>query len=152
MPNGIGYVGLAYIKAGGIKVVPIDGVMPSVQSVHAKTYPYARPTFYYTNGEPGGLAKQFLDFTIGSAGKRSSPRSASFRSSRRSSSEFQADNAVWLTRKPAGFSPAGFSLFRSEQRAEQVFFPRASRAGFSAIREIKPRSWPNTLFGLSKGT
>ena len=24
-PNGIGYVGLAYMKAGGIKVVPIDG-------------------------------------------------------------------------------------------------------------------------------
>src|SRR6187200_2919088 len=40
--NGVGYVGLAYTKAGGIKVVPIDGVLPSVQSVHAKTYPYAR--------------------------------------------------------------------------------------------------------------
>src|ERR1700737_394794 len=48
-PNGVGYVGLAYTKAGGIKVMPIDGVLPSVQSVHAKTYPYARPTFYYTN-------------------------------------------------------------------------------------------------------
>src|ERR1044071_6580090 len=69
-PNGIGYVGLAYTKAGGIKLVPIDGVMPSVQTVHAKTYPYARPTFYYTNGDPSGLAKQFVDFTIGSAGQR----------------------------------------------------------------------------------
>jgi len=69
-PNGIGYVGLAYTKASGIKVVAIDGVMPSVQTVHAKTYPYARPTFYYTNGEPGGLAKQFLDFTISSAGQK----------------------------------------------------------------------------------
>jgi phosphate transport system substrate-binding protein len=68
--NGVGYVGLAYVKAGGVKVLPIDGVLPSVQSVHAKTYPYARPTFYYTNGEPGGLAKQFLDFTIGSAGQK----------------------------------------------------------------------------------
>jgi len=68
--NGIGYVGLAYTKASGIKVVPIDGVLPSVQTVHAKTYPYARPTFYYTNGEPGGLAKQFLDFTISSVGQR----------------------------------------------------------------------------------
>ena len=68
--NGVGYVGLAYTKAGGIKVMPIDGVLPSVQSVHAKTYPYARPTFYYTNGEPTGLAKKFLDFTIGPAGQR----------------------------------------------------------------------------------
>src|SRR3954466_3049155 len=68
-PNGVGYVGLAYTKAGGIKVMPIEGVFPSVQSVHAKTYPYARPTFYYTNGDPTGLAKQFLDFTIGKAGQ-----------------------------------------------------------------------------------
>src|SRR5437773_8382122 len=69
-PNGAGYVGLAYVKAGGVKVMPIDGVLPSVQSVHAKTYPYARPTFYYTNGEPTGLAKQFLDFTISAAGQK----------------------------------------------------------------------------------
>ncbi len=68
--NGIGYVGLAYTKAGGIKVMSIDGVLPSVPTVHAKTYPYARPTFYYTNGEPSGLAKKFLDFTIGAAGQR----------------------------------------------------------------------------------
>jgi len=69
-PNGVGYVGLAYTKAGGVKVVPIDGVLPSVQTVHAKTYPYARPTFYYTNGEPGGLAKEFVSFTIGPAGQK----------------------------------------------------------------------------------
>lgn len=68
--NGIGYVGLAYMKAGGIRVLPIDGVMPSVQSVQAKSYPYARPTFYYTNGEPGGLTKKFLDFTIGPTGQK----------------------------------------------------------------------------------
>ena len=67
--NGIGYVGLAYIKAGGTKVVPVDGSMPSVQSVHAKSYPYARPTFYYTNGEPAGLAKEFVSFTLGAGQK-----------------------------------------------------------------------------------
>src|SRR3954454_7801034 len=69
-PNAVGYVGLAYTKASGIKVMPIDGNLPSVQSVHAKSYPYARPTFYYTNGEPTGLAKQFLDFTISAAGQK----------------------------------------------------------------------------------
>jgi phosphate transport system substrate-binding protein len=69
-PNGVGYVGLAYTKANGIKVIPIDGSLPSVQSVQAKTYPYARPTFYYTNGEPTGLAKEFLQFTISGAGQK----------------------------------------------------------------------------------
>ena len=68
--NGIGYVGLAYTKGGGIKVMPIDGALPSVQTVHAKTYPYARPTFYYTNGDPTGLAKEFLEFTISGGGQR----------------------------------------------------------------------------------
>src|SRR6476619_1337975 len=69
-PNGVGYVGMAYTKASGVKVVPIDGVAPSVQTVHAKTYPYARPTFYYTNGDPSGLAKEFLQFTISGAGQK----------------------------------------------------------------------------------
>jgi phosphate transport system substrate-binding protein len=69
-PNGIGYVGLAYTKAQGIKVVPVDGAVPSKESVIGKTYPYARPTFYYTNGEPKGLAKEFVDFTLSDAGQK----------------------------------------------------------------------------------
>src|SRR5881227_2306455 len=60
-PAGIGYVGMAYIKAGGVKVVSIDGATPSIQSVQNHSYPYWRPTFYYTNGEAGGIAKTFLD-------------------------------------------------------------------------------------------
>lgn len=68
--NGAGYVGLAYTDAGGIKVVPIDGALPSVKSVQAKSYPYARPTFYYTNGEPNGVAKEFVDFTLSPGGQK----------------------------------------------------------------------------------
>jgi len=69
-PNGVGYVGLAYTKASGIKVMPIDGALPSKESVLGKAYPYARPTFYYTNGEPSGVAKQFVDFTLSDAGQK----------------------------------------------------------------------------------
>jgi phosphate transport system substrate-binding protein len=69
-PNGVGYVGLAYIKAKGIKVVPIDGEMPSNEGVQQKKYSYARPTFFYTNGEPAGLAKQFVDFTLSPDGQK----------------------------------------------------------------------------------
>jgi phosphate transport system substrate-binding protein len=68
--NGVGYVGLAYMKAAGIKVLPIDGQMPSQKAVIAKTWPYARPTFYYTNGEPSGVARQFVDFTLSPAGQK----------------------------------------------------------------------------------
>lgn len=68
--NGVGYVGLAYVKAEGIKVVPIDGETPSVESVQQKRYPYARPTFFYTNGEPTGVAKAFVEFTVSAAGQK----------------------------------------------------------------------------------
>jgi phosphate transport system substrate-binding protein len=68
-PSGVGYVGMAYTKASGVKVISIDGATPSVKSVQDHSYPYWRPTFYYTNGEPGGLAKQFVDFTLSSGGQ-----------------------------------------------------------------------------------
>jgi phosphate transport system substrate-binding protein len=66
-PNGVGYVGLAYTKAGGIKVVPIDGASPSKESVLAKTYPYARPTFYYITAIPPERLK--ISLTLPSARK-----------------------------------------------------------------------------------
>lgn len=69
-PNGVGYVGLAYTKASGIRVVPIDGASPSKGSVLAKSYPYARPTFFYTNGEPTGAVKEFIDFTVSPEGQK----------------------------------------------------------------------------------
>ncbi len=69
-PNGIGYVGLAYISAEGVKVVPIDGVSPSKDTVLSKKYGYARPTFYYTNGEPSGEAAKFIEFTLSDEGQK----------------------------------------------------------------------------------
>lgn len=69
-PNGIGYVGLAYTEVEGIRVVAIDGVLPSKETVLAKKYAYARPTFYYTNGEPAGEAAKFVEFTLSDAGQQ----------------------------------------------------------------------------------
>ena len=69
-PNGIGYVGVAYIHAPGVKVVPIEGHLPTKDEVLKKTYPYARPNFYYTNGEPSGEAAKFIEFTLSEAGQR----------------------------------------------------------------------------------
>jgi phosphate transport system substrate-binding protein len=68
--NGVGYVGLAYTKAPGIKVLAIDGATPSKESVLGNKYPYARPTFFYTNGEPAGVAREFVDFTVSDVGQK----------------------------------------------------------------------------------
>ena len=69
-PNGIGYIGLAYMESPGIKVLPIDGAVPTKESVLAKKYPYARPTFYYTNGDATGEAAKFLEFTLSDEGQK----------------------------------------------------------------------------------
>jgi phosphate transport system substrate-binding protein len=68
--NGIGYVGLAYLHDPGLKTVSIEGAVPTEESVIAKKYPYARPTFYYTNGEPTGEAAKFLEFTLSDEGQK----------------------------------------------------------------------------------
>jgi phosphate transport system substrate-binding protein len=44
-PDGIGYVGLAYMKAPGVKAVKIDGVECTADTVRTHTWAYARPTF-----------------------------------------------------------------------------------------------------------
>ncbi|MDF9826835.1 phosphate transport system substrate-binding protein [Ereboglobus sp. PH5-10] len=69
-PNGIGYVGLAYLGSPGIKALSADGALPTKQAVLDKKYPLARPTFYYTNGQPSGEAAAFVAFTLGEEGQR----------------------------------------------------------------------------------
>jgi phosphate transport system substrate-binding protein len=69
-PSGIGYVGLAYIHDPGIKVVAIDGLLPTKADIVSGKYPYSRPTFYYTNGEPTGEAAKFIAFTLSAEGQK----------------------------------------------------------------------------------
>lgn len=73
-PSGIGYVGIAYIHAPGVKVVGIVTtagklVMPANDTVHDKSYPYARPNFFYTNGEPSGLTAEFINYLLSADGQ-----------------------------------------------------------------------------------
>lgn len=68
--SGIGYVGLAYAKAPGIEPLTVDGVAANQEDVRNKSYAYSRPTFFYTNGEPKGLAKEFIAFTLSPEGSK----------------------------------------------------------------------------------
>jgi len=69
-PNGIGYVGLAYLGASGVKAVGVDGAVPTSANVQAKKYPFARPLYYYTNGTPAGEAARFVEFTLSPTGQQ----------------------------------------------------------------------------------
>ena len=73
-PCAIGYSGLAY-ATDHVKLACIskkDGescVSPSVASASDGSYPIARPLFMYTNGEPEGDIKTYLDWILSDEGQ-----------------------------------------------------------------------------------
>lgn len=70
-PHGVGYVGLAYIDVPGVKVLKIDGVVPSAETIKSKEYAISRPLYFYTNGKKlTGLVAQFVDFTLSAEGQK----------------------------------------------------------------------------------
>ncbi len=69
-PNGIGYVGLAYAKTPGVKVIIINDALPTVEAIRDRSYPLARPLFYYTGKKPEGLVEQFINFTLSEKGQQ----------------------------------------------------------------------------------
>ena len=73
-PCAIGYSGLAYATSH-VKLACIatedNGacVTPSVETAVDKSYPIARPLFMYTNGEPTGDVKEYLDWVLSDEGQ-----------------------------------------------------------------------------------
>jgi phosphate transport system substrate-binding protein len=73
-PNAIFYPGLGYVtdevKPLAIKKTADDaGILPSVATALDGTYPIARPLLYYTDGEPTGVIKEFIDYCLSAAGQ-----------------------------------------------------------------------------------
>ena len=68
-PNAIGYDGLGYVPHD-LKMIAIAEeaggayVLPSIPTVNDKTYPIARDLYMYTNGQPEGLLKEYLDWIM----------------------------------------------------------------------------------------
>ncbi len=73
-PCAIGYSGLAYatdhVKLACVKKGDDgDCVMPTVASASDGSYPIARPLLMYTNGEPSGAIKEYLDWILSDEGQ-----------------------------------------------------------------------------------
>jgi phosphate transport system substrate-binding protein len=68
-PGAIGYVGLGYLSSS-VKAVDVNGVKASKETVLTNKYLLGRPLFMYTNGEPKGLAKQFIDYILSQEGQK----------------------------------------------------------------------------------
>ncbi len=68
-PNAIGYDGLGYVPKD-LKMIAIaeqEGgtyVLPSIATVNDKSYPIARDLYMYTDGEPTGIVKEYLDWIL----------------------------------------------------------------------------------------
>jgi len=68
-PNAIGYDGLGYVP-DDLKTIAIAKeaggayVLPSIETVNDKTYAIARDLYMYTNGEPTGIIKEYLDWIL----------------------------------------------------------------------------------------
>ena len=67
-PFSIGYLSFGFLDPS-VNPVAIDGVDPTVANVKNGSYPIFRPLNMLTNGAPGELAQQFLDFVLGAAGQ-----------------------------------------------------------------------------------
>ncbi len=73
-PDAIGYISIGFLSSS-VKAVPIlmpDGstIAPSVATVKDKTYPIHRDLYMITNGQPSGLAKDYLDFLLSPDGQQ----------------------------------------------------------------------------------
>ncbi len=64
----IGYVGMGYV-GGNTPAVKLDGVAGTTANVLSGAYPLQRGLHYYTNGEPTGAVKEFIDFILSPRGQ-----------------------------------------------------------------------------------
>ena len=68
-PNAVGYDGLGYVPHD-LKTIAIaeqDGgayVLPSIETVNDKTYAIARDLYMYTDGQPTGGLREYLDWIL----------------------------------------------------------------------------------------
>jgi phosphate transport system substrate-binding protein len=68
-PNAIGYDGLGYVP-DDLKTIAIANeaggayVLPSIATVNDKSYAIARDLYMYTNGEPTGIVKDYLNWIL----------------------------------------------------------------------------------------
>ncbi len=73
-PSAIGYYGMGYVSAKQ-KAISVakdeksEFVAPVIGNVINGKYPISRPLYLYTNGEPAGLVKKCIDFTLSKEGQ-----------------------------------------------------------------------------------
>ena len=73
-PGAIGYVSIGFLSSD-VKALPIwynaqSMIVPNQATVSNKTYPISRDLYMITNGQPTGLAKDYIDFILDPDGQK----------------------------------------------------------------------------------
>jgi phosphate transport system substrate-binding protein len=73
-PGSIGYVSIGFVSKD-VKALPIwynaqKFVAPTIDNVKSKTYPVSRDLYVITNGQPTGLAGDFIKYILGPDGQK----------------------------------------------------------------------------------
>jgi phosphate transport system substrate-binding protein len=71
-PNSIGYVSTLRLEdpaASGVRVLPVEGVLPNPEAIADGSYPLWRSLHLATIGEPTGEAREFAQWVLGPEGQ-----------------------------------------------------------------------------------
>lgn len=68
-PNAIGFISLGLLN-DRIKALNLDGVEATAENIMNGSYALSRSFLFVTNGEPSGLTKSFIDFTLSTEGQK----------------------------------------------------------------------------------
>lgn len=69
----VGYLGMGYLsdRTKALHIGKGNGFYPpTIENVLSKSYPLSRGLYAYTDGEPQGIVKRFVDFTLSPAGQK----------------------------------------------------------------------------------
>lgn len=61
-PNAIGFEAPGYLPVSGVKVIQLDGVTASSETVNSGAYPAMRHLYIVTKGYPSGRTREYIDF------------------------------------------------------------------------------------------
>lgn len=68
-PNSVGFISMTMANKRFVKILNINGIKPSRESLIDNTYPWRSTNYMITIGEPTGNKKKFIDFLFGEGRK-----------------------------------------------------------------------------------
>lgn len=71
-PGSIGYVStlrLGGVAADSVRVLPVEGILPTLNAVSDGSYPFSRSLYLAATSEPAGEAREFAQWVLGPQGR-----------------------------------------------------------------------------------